>query len=128
MQRANLMLCVLGGAIAILTGCNAMELGMDVATAAGDANIRVLDGSPDAVAVNLQATLKTKGFKADVSHSGDTTVVASKTASGLQFAFMLTSHAGANGKQQTHVALEWADAKDPVAAVDLLVMVGGSKK
>jgi hypothetical protein len=128
MKRASLMLCALCGAILIVTGCNMMELGLDVATTAGDASIRVLDGSPDVVAVNLQGALKSKGFEATVRKSGDTTLVESKTSSGLKFALLLTSHPGANGKQQTHVALEWADTKDPQAAIDLLVIVGGSKK
>jgi hypothetical protein len=127
MNRANLGVCVLG-ALLLLAGCKAFDLGLNVAGPAGDASLRILDGSPDQVAVNLQASLKTKGLNATITKNGDTILVESKTGAGMRFAFMLKSKQTAGGKEQTQVALEWMDGRDEAMSLLLIDLISGGKR
>lgn len=108
MKRASLLVCALGGLTLLATGCDTMMLKSDIQTAAVDAvaSVRVMDGTPDVVAVNLQAMLKGRGFDAKIVGNGDDVVVQSKTASGMDFALMLKRQR-VDGRDQTKIALQW---------------------
>ena len=66
MKRANLAVGALGAGLLLLAGCSALgvdfDLGLAGASAAG--NVRVIDGSPETVAVTLQDSLKKRGLEA----------------------------------------------------------------
>jgi hypothetical protein len=134
MKRASLGVCVLGGVLLVLAGCSSLDLGFDLGSgpvsAAG--NVRVMDGTPDVVAVTLQDTLTKRGLKeVTILKGADGTVVQAKTAAGLACAFMLKSVRAANGREQTQVALEWIGNPDQGITVQLLADVerqGGVKK
>ena len=134
MKRASLGVCALGGVLLVLAGCSSLDLGFDLGSGAVGAagNVRVMDGSPDTVAVTLRDTLTKRGLKeVQIAKGADSTVVQAKTASGLACAFMLKSVRGADGREQTHVALEWIGAPDQGVTVQLLADVerqGGVKK
>jgi hypothetical protein len=126
MNRASLGVCALGGVLLVLAGCSSLDLGFDLGSgvvgAAG--NVRVLDGSPETVAVTLQDTLTKRGLKeVKVSKDAAGMLVEGKTASGLACAFMLKSIRGTDGREQTHVSLEWIGSPDQGVTVQLLADV-----
>ena len=65
MKRAMLAVCAMGGVMLLLIGCKSLDLGLDLALTGVDAaaNVRLLDGSPDVVAVDLQNKLKSKRLR-----------------------------------------------------------------
>ncbi|HYV39790.1 MAG TPA: hypothetical protein VE988_29140 [Gemmataceae bacterium] len=122
MNRASLALCAVGGFLLGLAGCTALDLGLDMGLPAAEAagEVRVVDGKPADVALTLQATLKKAGLEATVVPDGATVVVQSKSKSGLQFALMLKSQRAADGREQTHVSMEWLDnRKDQQTSVQV---------
>jgi hypothetical protein len=112
MKLASLAVCALGG-ILMLVGCNSLDLGLNLVSPGLDAvaNVRVMDGAPDTVALTLQETLKRRGFEVTVVKDADTLVVESKTSAGLRFGLVLKSVQGPDGREQTRVALEWLDSR-----------------
>jgi hypothetical protein len=137
MNRASLGVCALGGVLLVLAGCSSLDLGFDLGSSGGavsaTGNVRVMDGSPDTVAVTLQDTLAKRGLKeVTIAKSADgTQVVQAKTAGGLACAFVLKSAPGANGREQTHIDLQWMGLADQGVTVQLLADVdrqGGTKK
>jgi hypothetical protein len=112
MKWASLLVCALGGALVVVTGCNTVGIGGDVAlsTVAAIGSARVVDGAPQAVAVSMAALLKGHGFEAKTVVSGNDMVLETKTAAGLKFALVLHGIHGDNGRDQTQVKLQWMDA------------------
>ena len=127
MKRASLVVCVLGGVFLLLAGCSSLDLGFDFGDgpvgAAG--NVRVMDGAPDQVAVTLQDTLTKRGLK-EVKVSKDAAgmlLVEGKTAGGLSCGFLLKNVKAADGREQTHLSLEWIGTQDLGMTVQLLADV-----
>jgi hypothetical protein len=108
MKRASLLVCALGSMLLLATGCDTMGFKGVVGVAAVDAlaDARDIDGAPETVAVTLQAMLKARGFEAKVAGAGDDMVLHCKTA-GMDFALMLHRVRGDNGRDQTHVTVQW---------------------
>jgi hypothetical protein len=133
MKWASLALCAMGSFL-LLVGCNSLDLGLGVLApgVAAVAEARVMDGSPDFVALSLQETLKRQGFQANIVKSSDTLVVESKTSAGLRFGLVLKSLRSPDGKEQTHVALQWLDnRKDQQTSVQVFSEIDrqtGTKK
>jgi hypothetical protein len=126
MKRASLGLCALGGVLLVLAGCSSLDLGFDLASSVVSAagNVRMMDGSPDTVAVSLQDTLTKRGLtEVKVVKNADSTIVQGKTAAGLVCAFMLKSVRGTDGREQTHVSLQWIGNQDQGLNVQLLADV-----
>jgi hypothetical protein len=126
MKRASLAVCFLGGVFLLLAGCSSLDLGFDfgggAASAAG--NVRVMDGSPDQVAITLQDTLTKRGLKeVKVSKDASGMLVEGKTAGGLSCGFLLKSVRAADGREQTHVSLEWIGTQDLGMTVQLMADV-----
>jgi hypothetical protein len=117
MKKLNLALCVIGGALLLVAGCNVMNAALDVAGPNGDLNVRYMDGSPDAVALKVRDSMTKHGFEASISKTADTTVVQSKTKAGLVFAFVLKSQKRPGGTEQTQVAFEWMNGGDAATTV-----------
>jgi hypothetical protein len=113
MKRASLALVGIGGFLLLMVGCNSLDLGLDLALTGADAaaNIRVLDGSPTAVALSLKDTLNRTGFEAVITPGSDAVVIESKAASGQKFSLMLKSVKARDGHEQTHVSMIWLDNK-----------------
>jgi hypothetical protein len=136
MKRASLGVCALGGVLLVLAGCSSLDLGFDLGSGGGavsaTGNVRVMDGSPETVAVTLQDTLTKRGLKeVTIAKGADGTVVQAKTASGLACAFLLKSVPGPNGREQTHIDLQWMGLADQSVSVQLMADVerqGGTKK
>jgi hypothetical protein len=112
MKWANLLVCALGTALVFMTGCGTFEMGGTSAlnTVQAIGSMRVVDGSPQTVAVSMAAMLKGRGFAAKTVVSGNDMVLETKTAAGLKFALVLHGIQGANGHDQTQVNLQWMDA------------------
>src|SRR5436309_11197645 len=110
MKLASLAFVAVGG-ILLLVGCNSLDLGLNLVAPSIEAvaNVRVMEGSPDAVAVTLQETLKHRGFEANIVRDADTLVLESKTSAGLRFGLVLKGVRGPDGQEQTKLALEWLD-------------------
>jgi hypothetical protein len=117
MNKVNVVLCAIAGGMLVVAGCNVMDAALNVAGPNGDLNIRYMDGTPDVVAVKLQDTMSKRGFEATVVKTADTTVVQSKTKSGLTFAFLLKSQKRSGGVEQTQVAFEWISGSDPATTL-----------
>ena len=131
MKRASLALCAVGAFAALLAGCKSLDLGLDLGLSGVDAvtEARVVDGSPETVGLMLAASLKQKGFEVNVVKTGDTTVVESKTVAGLSFALVLKSQPGPNGREQTHVAMQWRDSrKDQQTTVQVFTEIDKQTK
>lgn len=115
MKRAGLSLCALGGALLLVAGCAAIDLDLDIGGVPVVAHSRVIEGTPDNVAVVLRDTLKKRGLEATIVKGKDDILVESKTPGGLQFALLLKSRQSPSGKEETTVALEWMGGRDSVA-------------
>jgi hypothetical protein len=111
MKWASLLVCALGSTLVLATGCDTIGIGAGVALSAVEAvgDVRVVDGSPQTVAISMAAMLKGRGFEAKVVGEGNDVVLESKTATGLKFALVLHGARGDNGRDQTHVTLQWLD-------------------
>jgi hypothetical protein len=118
MNQASRALCALGGFLALVAGCKTVAVEYDIAAAglAAAGQVRVLDGSPDHVALTLQDMLERRGLEAVVVKTADMVVVDSKTSSGLRFALLLQNHQTADGRAQTRVAWEWMDSRKDLQA------------
>jgi hypothetical protein len=122
MNRAILAVCAVGGFLLGLAGCNALDVAFDLAGPGGQAvgDVRVVDGSPEAVAVMLQSNMKQRGFEATIVKTTDTVVVESKTVAGIGFALVLAGRRGSDGREQTHVSMQWRDqGKDQQTSVQI---------
>ena len=91
MKWASLTVCALGGALLVLVGCQ--QLGLDVGVSEPGleplASVRTFDGTPDQVAVRLQAMLKQRKFEAAISGTGDDVVVESSIAEFKRSSFLV---------------------------------------
>src|SRR6202011_2780934 len=59
MKWASLLVCALGSTLVLVTGCDTIGIGAGVALSAVDAvgDVRVVDGSPQTVAISMAAML-----------------------------------------------------------------------
>ena len=134
MKRASLAVGALGGVLLLLAGCSSLDLGFDQGSGAASVvgNVRIMDGSPDTVAVTLQNTLQKGGLseiKVDKGQEG--VLVTARTKAGLVCGFMLTSVRAADGHEQTHINLDWRGGQDEPITVQLLAEIdrqGATKK
>jgi hypothetical protein len=114
MKRASLAVGALGGLMLLLIGCKSFDLGLDMALSGADAaaNVRLIDGSPDVVALDLQKTLKNTGYEAVIVKTDSTVVLETKSTAGLRFSLILKSQPSPNGREQTHVSMVWLDNRN----------------
>jgi hypothetical protein len=133
MKWANLLVCALGCAVLLTSGCETFGIIAD-GTLSADAigSVRVVDGSPPTVAVACAAMLQRRGFEARMSGAGDDMVVESKTPAGLSFALQLHRVPNDMGREWTRVTMTWMDSsKDSKTHVQIMTDIDkqpGSKK
>ena len=120
MKWASLTVCALGGML-LLVGCETMKLEADIAQSTVDAigSVRLMDGTPDMVALTLQSTLKQRKFDVNVVGKGDEVVLETKTSAGLRFSLILR-RVRDSGRDQTRVTLQWLDNSDRKVHVDVM--------
>jgi hypothetical protein len=82
----------------------------------------------DAVAQSTQATLTQLGFAATMTKNGEAVRIASKTATGAQFAVVLTREKSKDGGEQTRVHLEWQGNPDDQTGFQILGQVEAMHK
>ena len=123
MKWASLAACALGTALVLAAGCKSLNLDLGVAGPDAAGGVRIVDGSPKAVAVSLQGTLERQGLKAKIVESSDGLLVESQTVAGLRFALLLKSQPAADGHEQTHVAVVWMNGNDRGTEVQVLAEI-----
>jgi hypothetical protein len=134
MKWASLLVCALGSTLVLVTGCDTIGIGAGVALSAVEAagDVRVVDGSPQTVAISMAAMLKGRGFEAKVVGENNDVVLECKTAAGLKFALVLRGERGEGGRDQTRVTLQWLDtSKDTSIHVQIMTEIDkqpGAKK
>jgi hypothetical protein len=136
MKRAGLALGVLGGAMLLLVGCTSLDLGFDLmgGSSSASGNVRIMDGSPQVVALSLQDTFKRQGFsdvRIVLGADGKPAIVEAKAVGGLGCAFLLKSVVGPDGKERTHATLQWMAGENQTLSVQVLADVDkqpGTKK
>jgi hypothetical protein len=134
MKWASLLVCALGSTLVLVTGCGTIGIGAGAALSAVEAvgDVRIVDGSPQTVAISMAAMLKGRGFEAIVVGESKDVVLECKTVAGLKFALVLHGERGEGGRDQTRVTLQWLDtSKDGNIHVQIMSEIDkqpGAKK
>jgi hypothetical protein len=130
MKWASLAVCALGGML-LLVGCQTTALEAEITQSRVDAlgSVRLMDGTPDMVALTLQSMLKQRKFDVTLCRNGEDVVLESKTAAGLRFALLL-HRIRDSGRDQTRVTLQWDNSSDRKVHVDVMTDLDkqGAKK
>ncbi len=123
MVRVQALVGVAVCLLAVLIGCKSAELGGLLAV-----NQAVLSGvyvgSPAEAALSVQASLEKLNLKASLEQDsqGSAYYLTCKTKNGARFKVVLTSDKS-SGTEQTHVRLDWLDARDDSFGLHLLADV-----
>jgi hypothetical protein len=110
--------------LAALIGCKSSELSGFLALQQAESS-QIVVGTPNEVALSVKTSLEKLSLKVEASEQGDqgnAYYLTCRTKSGARFKLVLTRDKSGTA-EQTHIRLDWLDARDATFGLHLLADV-----